>query len=123
MAVFYADLIDNKDEYLMAAGDIKQTILNEISKTEKSIEEYKDIVKPIAPDVAIGRISRMDAINNKSVVEASLRQAEQKLANLNKVLSQLGSKDFGMCMRCKEPIPIGRILIRPESLYCVNCAR
>jgi len=107
----------------MAKENIKQTILDEISKTEKSIEEYKDMVKPISPDVAIGRISRMDAINNKSVMEASLRQAEEKLRNLNKVLSQIDSKEFGMCMKCKQPIPIGRILIRPESLYCVNCAR
>lgn len=106
----------------MANDDIKQTILDEISKTEKSIEEYKDMVKPIAPDVAIGRISRMDAINNKSVMEASLRQAEEKLKNLNRVLSNIGSKEFGICMKCKQPIPIGRILIRPESLYCVNCA-
>ena len=107
----------------MKDNDIKQTILDEISKTKKSIEEYKDMVKPIAPDVAIGRISRMDAINNKSVMEASLRQAEEKLKNLNKVLSQIGSKEFGICMKCKQPIPIGRILIRPESLFCVNCAR
>lgn len=106
----------------MANDDIKQTILDEISKTKKSIEEYKDMVKPIAPDVAIGRISRMDAINNKSVMEASLRQAEEKLKNLKKVLSNIGSKEFGICMKCKQPIPIGRILIRPESLYCVNCA-
>jgi len=107
----------------MASDDIKLTIIDEIFKTEKSIEEYKDMVKPVAPDVAIGRISRMDAINNKSVMEASLRQAEEKLKNLNKVLSQIGSKEFGICMKCKQPIPIGRILIRPESLYCVNCAR
>ena len=107
----------------MASDDIKQTILDEISKTEKSIAEYKDMVKPIAPDVAIGRISRMDAINNKSVMEASLRQAEEKLRNLNKVHAQIGSKEFGICLKCKQPIPIGRILIRPESLYCVNCAR
>ena len=107
----------------MNRDNIKQTILDEIARTGKSIKEYKELVKPIAPDVAIGRISRMDAINNKSVVEASLRQAEQKLKNLNKVLSNLGSKDFGICIKCKQPIPIGRILIRPESLHCVNCAR
>ncbi len=81
------------------------------------------MTKPIAPDVAIGRLSRMDAINNKSVTEAALRQAEEKLRNLNLVFSKLGTKDFGLCLRCKNPIPLGRILFRPESLYCVNCAK
>ena len=34
---------------------------------------------PIAPENAIGRVSRMDAINNKSVNEAALKKAEIKL--------------------------------------------
>ena len=107
----------------MTKTDINKTILTEIAKTEKSIVDYKEMVKPIAPDVAIGRISRMDAINNKSVAEASLRQAEEKLLNLRKVADKFGTKDFGICVKCKQPIPLGRILIRPESLHCVNCAR
>ena len=102
--------------------DLKQLLLNEIQKTEKQIEEYKELTKPEAPDVAIGRVSRMDAINNRSVIESSLRKAEEKLKNLNRVLEQYGSEDFGMCLKCKREIPIGRILIRPESLLCVNCA-
>lgn len=66
----------------METNDIKQKIVDEISKTETTIAQYKEVTKPIAPDVAIGRISRMDAINNKGVAEAALRQAEIKLKNL-----------------------------------------
>ena len=107
----------------MDSIDIKQKLLEQIFVTEKSIEEYKELTKPIAPDCAIGRVSRMDAINNKSVLEASLRQAESKLRNLKRVFSQIGSEEFGICLKCKQPIPLGRILIRPESLFCVNCAQ
>ena len=106
----------------MDTKEIERTVLNEISKTERSIEEFKEITKPVAPDVAIGRVTRMDAINNKSVAEAGLRLAETKLKNLQRVLSQLGSKDFGLCLKCNKPIPLGRILIRPQSLLCVQCA-
>ncbi|WP_299523408.1 TraR/DksA C4-type zinc finger protein [uncultured Lutibacter sp.] len=107
----------------MDSDDIKQKLLEQISLTEKSIEEYKELTKPIAPDCAIGRVSRMDAINNKSISEAALRQAESKLRNLQRVSSQVGSEEFGICLKCKKPIPLGRILIRPESLFCVNCAQ
>ncbi len=103
--------------------ELKQKLLTEISKTELLIKKYEELTKPIAPDVAIGRVSRMDAINNKSVTEAAMRQAKQKLRNLQRVLSKIDDEDFGICMKCKKPIPLGRILIRPESLYCVNCAR
>jgi DnaK suppressor protein len=107
----------------MENEEIKQKIIAEIKKTEKTIIEYKELTQPISPDNAIGRISRMDAINNKSVVEASLRQAEIKLKNLKRVYSQIGTEDFGRCLKCKQPIPLGRILVRPESLYCVKCAK
>ena len=102
---------------------LKQILLDEISKTKLLIKEYQEITKPIAPDVAIGRISRMDAINNKSVTEAAMRQAEEKLRNLQRVSSKIDDKDFGICLKCQKLIPLGRMLIRPESLYCVNCAK
>ena len=104
-------------------NELKQKLLDEISKTELLIKEYQEMTKPIAPDVAIGRISRMDAINNKSVTEAALRQAKEKLRDLQRVSSKIDDKDFGICLKCHKPIPLGRILIRPESLYCVNCAK
>jgi RNA polymerase-binding transcription factor len=107
----------------MKKEKIEQTIKNEIKKTEELILEYKDLTQPVEPDCAIGRVSRMDAINNKSVTEASLRQAEEKLRNLQRVLSRTGTRDFGICIKCGRPIPEGRILYRPESLTCVNCAK
>jgi RNA polymerase-binding transcription factor len=107
----------------MATAEIKKKIEDEIAKTKDTIAEYKEMVKPMAPDVAIGRVSRMDAINNRSVVQAALTKAEEKLINLKKVYSKLGSKEFGICMKCNNEIPLGRILIRPESLLCINCAR
>jgi len=106
----------------MKKEEIEQNILHEITKTESLIEEYKEMTRPVAPDDAIGRISRMDAINNKSVTEASLRQAEKKLENLKRVLSRVGSRDFGICIKCGKAIPEGRILYRPESLTCIECA-
>ena len=107
----------------MENDEIKRKLIDEISKTEDLIIEYKELTKPITLDSAIGRISRMDAINNKSVVEASLRQTEIKLKNLQRVFSLFGGEEFGICLKCKKPIPLGRILIRPESLFCVNCAQ
>ncbi len=102
--------------------DVKAKVLAEIEKTNTTIEDYRDLTKPISPENAIGRISRMDAINNKSVAEAALRQAEGKLKNLHNVLEAIDNKDFGLCLKCQQPIPLGRILLMPQSRYCVNCA-
>lgn len=107
----------------MKEDEIKSKILEEISKTEKLIQDYKEMSKPVSPENAIGRISRMDAINNKSITESALRQAEGKLSKLKVALEKVGTKDFGICVKCKQPIPLGRILLMPQSTKCVNCAR
>ncbi|MCG8698714.1 MAG: TraR/DksA C4-type zinc finger protein [Bacteroidales bacterium] len=101
---------------------IKEFIQKEIAKTEKLVKEYKELTKPIAPENAIGRVSRMDAINNKSVTEAALRQAEEKLRKLKEVIKTINNKDFGICVSCHRPIPIQRIMLMPQSRKCVNCA-
>jgi DnaK suppressor protein len=103
--------------------EIRTKVIEEISKTENTIAEYKEMTRPISPENAIGRISRMDAINNKSVAEAALRQAEMKLQKLTEVMESVDDKNFGLCLKCKRPIPIGRILLMPQSRHCVNCAR
>lgn len=95
----------------------------ELEKTKAQIKDYREMTRPISPENAIGRISRMDAINNKSVTEAALRQAESKLKNLQLVIDTIDDKDFGICLTCKKPIPFGRIFLMPQSRYCVNCAR
>lgn len=107
----------------MENTEIIDRIKEEIKKTEAQVQNYRELTRPISPENAIGRVSRMDAINNKSVIEAALRQAEEKLSNLKRVLEKANDKDFGICLRCKKSIPPGRLLIRPESLYCVNCSR
>lgn len=107
----------------MKKAEIKQKVLSEIEQTKQLIEEYKEMSQPVAPDCAIGRVSRMDAINNNSVTLAALRKSEEKLSSLKRVLDQIDTPDFGICLKCKQPIPIERIIFRPQSLLCVNCAR
>lgn len=102
--------------------EIKAQIIFEIEKTKKLIEEYTELTKPVEPENAIGRISRMDAINNKSVTEAALRKALDKLEKLKFALSKIDDNDFGLCARCKKPIPLGRILIMPQARTCIKCS-
>lgn len=102
---------------------IQERIVEEIAATEKLVVSYRELTKPIAPENAIGRISRMDAINNKSVNDSALKKAELKLKNLKVAITKIEDSDFGMCFRCKKPIPLGRILLLPQAISCVHCAQ
>ncbi|MCW8982031.1 MULTISPECIES: TraR/DksA C4-type zinc finger protein [Altibacter] len=102
---------------------IKKRIEEAMMETEHLVAKYRELSKPIAPENAIGRVSRMDAINNRSVNEAAYRKAEVKLKNLTVALSKIDDPDFGRCRKCKQPIPIERILLMPQVTTCVNCSK
>ncbi len=98
-------------------------------KIEEAIEGQKILIanlaetsKPVAPDNAIGRLSRMEALNDRAVSEASLNAARHKLSRLETALGKVDQPDFGLCVRCDNPIPAGRILLMPEATRCVPCS-
>ena len=103
--------------------NIEELIKKKIEKLHKKIAGYEDMSAPVAPENSIGRISRMDAINNKSVFEASLRKAKTELGALQKALFTLDQDDFGICKGCRTEIQWQRILIKPDSPYCIHCAK
>lgn len=103
--------------------EIKLKVEQEIEKTEKTIKKLEELSKPVTSTDAIGHVSRMNAINNDTVLAIPLQNAKTKLASLNKVIAQIGTDDFGKCLKCHKPIKLGRILFRPQSLLCVKCAK
>ena len=93
-----------------------------IETVKKDIVSYTELSQPVPPDDAIGRLTRMDAIGNKSINEANLREAQNTLAKLGRALKMIDRPGFGICRECEEPIPLARLMIMPESDMCVECA-
>jgi len=116
-----------KDNYLyimqVSEKEALLAVINEkIEQAVKEIEHLEDMTQPIAPENSLGRISRMDAINNKSVAEAALRSSRKKLNKLRLALTKIDEPGFGTCKMCKGPIPQARLMFMPESTRCVRCA-
>ena len=107
----------------MDKAQIEEAIREEINKAEKEIQTLEALTKPISPENSIGRISRMDAINNKGVNDAALSSYKLKRDQLKRALLRIDESSFGKCGNCGNEIPEGRILLKPESEFCVNCAR
>lgn len=96
-------------------------ITSRIEEAKEEIEELKELVKPIPLDASIGRISRMDAINNKTINESSLREKKQELKKLERALENSESEKFGICTKCGDAIPFGRLEYMPHTTRCVKC--
>ncbi|MGV7220738.1 MAG: TraR/DksA family transcriptional regulator [Nitrospinales bacterium] len=101
---------------------LKNQIEAEIIEEKSLIKNLVETSKPVAPDNAIGRLTRMEAISSRGVSEASLNSAREKLAKLEKALEKIDQPGFGICIRCNKQIPFGRIMALPENTLCVPCA-
>lgn len=96
-------------------------IEEQILETRTAIEELTELTKPVSLDASIGRLSRMDAINNKSINEAALREKKKLLKRLENALEKSEKDDFGICTKCGEEIPFGRLEYMPHTTRCVTC--
>ena len=107
----------HKDELRRRIGEELDALTAHIKALEDATDE------PVSPDVAIGRLSRLDTMLNQGVAKTSLGQARARVRRLREALVRLDEDpDFGHCVECGDPIPIARLLALPESERCVDCA-
>lgn len=102
--------------------NLKQNILCELEKVRQDIKSLSELVRPVAPDDAIGRLTRMEAINSKSINEAKLGDAKSRLVLLEMALAMVDEPGFGTCIECGDDIPLARLQLMPETTICVECA-
>jgi DnaK suppressor protein len=79
---------------------------------------------PVELDQAkVGRLSRMDALQQQAMAQATARRNEQEIQRIHTALARLRSGDYGYCVTCDEDISPGRLLADPATLVCIDCAR
>ena len=71
----------------------------------------------------VGRVSRMDALQQQAMSQEAKRRREVALRNIELALARMDAGDYGFCDDCGEEIPPGRLEIDPAGPLCVDCAR
>ena len=69
----------------------------------------------------VGRVSRMDAMQQQSVAVSTLKRASQRLQRVNAALKAVTENNYGFCRRCDEPIGYKGLEAQPEANLCINC--
>jgi DnaK suppressor protein len=80
--------------------------------------------KPVALDEPIGRLSRMDAMQQQSMAVANRNGAKRRQQLVDAALRRIGEGDYGDygdCLECGEPVGYRRLNAAPEVGLCVNC--
>ena len=101
---------------------IEEKIAEDIKKLEVQILILQEKTKPVAPDCSLGRLTREEALNEQMMNKKVLSEATLTLTRLNNAKLRVNHPMFGICVECEESIGIGRMMIRPESVRCVECA-
>jgi RNA polymerase-binding transcription factor len=70
----------------------------------------------------VGRLSRMDAMQAQAMAKASSQRREAALKQISAALKRLEEGDFGLCLKCDQPINPKRLAFDPTATLCIDCA-
>lgn len=93
----------------------------ELRTTSETTSQHAETVE--LDQAAVGRLSRIDAMQQQKMAEAQHRRNQLRLKQLAVALMAFNDDEYGDCKVCGEPIGYGRLKARPESPACVPCMR
>lgn len=72
---------------------------------------------------SVGRLSRMDAMQQQEMAQAEARRRTSDLARIEIALNRVTEGEYGWCAECGEAIAYKRLEIDPAAHLCIACAR
>jgi len=110
---------DLSDDQIAELHDDLVELKGELTRMLSSAAESGE---PVALDQsAVGRLSRMGAMQVQAIAQANLRSLKLRLDLVGQALRLGEDDDYGTCRRCAEPIGYPRLKARPESPFCLGC--
>jgi DnaK suppressor protein len=76
---------------------------------------------PVQLDQEIGRLTRMDALQQQQMALHARRRLEIQLSQVRGALVRVNKGEFGLCALCKQDIPPQRLELTPEAPFCIAC--
>jgi len=71
---------------------------------------------------SVGRLSRMDALQQQAMAQNAQRRAAQSLGRIEAALRRCDDGSYGFCIDCDEPIDPRRLNLDPTATRCIRCA-
>ena len=102
---------------------IKATLDKRRKEIMALIEGHGEDGKPVELDqTRVGRLSRMDALQNQAMAQETERRRQQEMTQIDSALRRLADGTYGDCVECGEPIAEKRLLLDPAAPLCIDCA-
>ncbi len=89
---------------------------------QNSLEQSNYTTEPISPDTSLGRLTRLEAMQSQQMSFEARRRQKKRLKSVQKALELMDQGKYGICVKCENEIPKGRLESMPETRVCVNCS-
>ena len=101
--------------------ELRADLLELVKSLRNLLELSRESAKAVSPDPAIGRLTRMDAIQQQNMAKANRESYRLRLMQAEQALRLWDNDDYGYCRRCDEWIGYPRLKALPETPFCVQC--
>ncbi len=100
----------------------KTLIEEQLDDVREGLGGIGDATAPIAPDVAIGRLSRLDSMQMQQMALDQKRRLEERERLLKAAMDRIERGTYGRCSGCRREIEFTRLRDIPEVQTCLRCA-
>jgi DnaK suppressor protein len=102
-------------------AELQADLLSLREELQRSLSLSSQGAKPVDLDEPIGRLSRMDAMQQQSMLKANRSAAQLRLQQVEGALVRQRAGEYGECQNCGENIGFPRLKARPEAPFCLSC--
>ena len=105
------------------AKQARKLLVARREELEQHSENSAEARETVTLDQAsVGRLSRMDAMQQQAMAQATERQRAVEISRIEGALKRLDEDEYGFCIQCGEDISEKRLEIDPSATHCIKCA-
>lgn len=102
--------------------ELRSDLERELKRLRRSMESIATSAEPVQLEqTCVGRVSRMDAMANQQMSKALLERDQGLEVRYMDALKRMDEGSYGICEKCGEAVPYGRLLVMPEARNCAAC--
>lgn len=103
--------------------ELQADLEDALAEVEELLANPSDRTETVDLDQPIGRLSRMDAIQQQKMAQEQQRRHKLRRSQLVVALKRAEDGEYGECRRCEEAIGYARLKARPETPMCIGCMK
>lgn len=100
----------------------KALLIERRAEIERIIVTGGETHQGVIDSGAMGRLSRMDAMQVQAMDAETERRREAELGRIDKALARIDDGEYGWCVTCGNEIAIKRLENDPAAAQCIGCA-